>query len=234
MLYPYAKFLLEFDRRHGQLTHRNSPANTKAAVLIEGRPLYFLPMVLKNTMFFLGSTWNLHVIYSEFAEPYLEERLKDWDVNGVKLQGLTRLSRPERDSLMKSSEFWKIFPEEKLLVFESNSVTCGSNIDAFLDYDFIGAPMGSAESFSLNGGFSLRSRRKLIESIVTGRDNGEPEDEFFTRMMRQIGARTPDFGSACRFAVASDYEGHPVGVPATDEGLHSAEIAEKIVGRIEY
>jgi Protein of unknown function (DUF5672) len=234
MLYPYARFLHDFERRHGAWTHKNLPTNTKAAILIEGRPLYFLPMVLKNTMFFLGGEWNLHVLYGEFAQEYLTEQLADWDVNGIKLQGFTNVSRAERDSLMKSSEFWKLFSEEKLLVFGSNSVMCGSNVGEFLDYDFIGAPMGTAEAFSLNGGFSLRSRRKLIECIVTGRDNGEPEDEFFTRMMRQIGAATPDFVSACRFAVASAYEGHPVGVPGTDEGLHSAEIAEKIVHRIAY
>ena len=161
MLYPYAKFLLEFDRRHAGYIHSNSPANTKAAVLIEGRPLYFLPMVLKNVMFFLGRGWNLHIAYGEFAEPYLDALLADWNVNEIKLQGLTNVSRLERDALMKSSEFWKLFPEEKLLIFESNSVMCGSNVGEFLDYDFIGAPMGTADAFSFNGGFSLRSRREL-------------------------------------------------------------------------
>jgi hypothetical protein len=234
MVYPYVKFLLDFDRRHGSLTHCNSPSNTKAAVLVESRPLYFLPMVLKNVMFFLGSQWNLHVVYGEFSERYLDGLLNDWDVNGIKLQGVTHLSRAQRSELLKSSEFWKLFSEEKLLVFESNSVMCSSKVDEFIDYDFIGAPIGTAESFSLNGGFSLRSRRKMIQCIVEGRDNGEPEDEFFTRMMRQTGAATPDFVSACRFAVAEAYECQPLGVPAVDEGLHSPEIAEKIVAQITY
>jgi len=50
MMYPYAKFLIDFDQRHSSLKHRNSPSNTKAAVIIESRPLFFLPMVLKNLM----------------------------------------------------------------------------------------------------------------------------------------------------------------------------------------
>ena len=234
MLQPYARFLLDFYERHRGRSHRNSDANTKAAILIESRPLFFLPMVVRNVMFFLGPTWNLHVVYGEDSERFLHEDLADWDVNAIKLQGTTHLSRARRSEIMKSSEFWKIFPEEKLLVFESNSVMCGSNVDEFLDYDFIGAPLGTAESFSLHGGFSLRSRRKMIQCIVAGKDAGEPEDEFFTRMMRQTGAATPDFASACRFAVSSTYEGRPLGVPAADEGLHGPDVAQKIVGQIAY
>jgi hypothetical protein len=234
MLYPYARFLLDFERKHGGYCHRNLTANTKAAVLVESRPLYFLPMVLKNVMFFLGSGWNLHVVYGQFSERYLGSVLADWDVNGIKLDGLTHMSRTTRGDILKSSEFWKLFSEEKLLVFESNTIMSGSNVSEFLDYDFIGAPIGTADKFTMHGGFSLRSRRKMIQCIVAGRDNGEPEDEFFTRMMRQTGAVTPDFASACRFAVASNYEGHPVGVPAADEGLHGPDVAERIVERIAY
>jgi hypothetical protein len=234
MLYPYARFLHEFERRHGAFTHANSASNTNAAVFIESRPLYFTPMVLKNVMFFLGRRWNLHVVYGEFSERYLDGLLRDWDVNGIKLQGLTHLPRARRDAILKSSEFWKMFPEEKILLFDSSSVMCGSNVDEFLDYDFIGAPVGTAEDFSLHGGFSLRSRRKMIQCIVAGQDSGEPEDEFFTRMMRQTGAATPDFVSACRFAITSTYECHPLGVPAADEGFHDAETAERIVQQIAY
>ncbi len=234
MLHPYATFLLDFERRHGAFSHRNSPSNTKAAVLIESRALYFTPMVLKNVMFFLGNQWNLHVVYGEFSERYFDHALGEWDVNGIKLGGVTHLSRARRSEIMKSTEFWKLFPEEKLLVFESNSIMCSPNVGEYLDYDFIGAPMGNDESFSLHGGFSLRSRRKMLQCIVEGRDNGEPEDEFFTRMMRQTGAATPDFLTASRFAVGSTYAGLPLGVPAADEGFHSEEIAEKIVAQISY
>jgi hypothetical protein len=234
MLFPYANFLVDFDRRHGALIHHNRPSNTRAAIVVETRPLYFLPAVIRNVMFFLGSEWNLHVVYGEHSERYLDDRMKDWDVNGIKLDGVTHLSRAQKSELLKSTQFWRAFPEEKLLVFDGNSIMCGPGIDAFLDYDFIGAPVGTGESFTLHGGFSLRSRRRTIECIIAGRDHGEPEDEFFSRMMRQTGAVTPDFASACRFAVASAYEGHPVGVPATDEGLHGPEVAQKIVDRIAY
>jgi hypothetical protein len=76
--------------------------------------------------------------------------------------------------------------------------------------------------------------RKMLQCIVAGRDGGEPEDEFFTRMMRQTGAATPDFVSACHFAITSTYEGHPLGVPAADEGFHDADTTERSVRQIAY
>lgn len=235
MMYPYAEFLIDFQRRHGSFVHRNTASNTKAAVVIESRPLYFLPAVLRNVMFFLGGGWNLYVFSGELSDRYIEDVLRGWEVQQVKLEGLVHLPRTVRSELMKSSEFWKTFVEDKLLVFESNCVMCGSNVDEFLDYDFIGAPMGTADQFVLNGGFSLRSRRKLIQCIAAGRSQSEePEDVFFTRMMRQMGAITPDFASASRFAVSAAYEDHPVGVAGTDDSLHSAEVAEKIVAKIAY
>ncbi|HEX3771249.1 MAG TPA: DUF5672 family protein [Polyangiaceae bacterium] len=234
MIAPYAQFLIDFDRKHPGFAHQNSPANTKAAVIVENRALFFLPMVVKNVMFFLGAGWNLHVVYGEHSQRYLEEALADADVNGIKLEGLTCFTRAQRDDLMKSTEFWKLFGEDKVLLFESNSIMCGSHVDEFLLYDFIGAPAGTPESFGLLGGFSLRARRKLIECIVKGKDNGEPEAEFFTRMMRQIGAVNPDFRAASRFAVASTYEGHPVGVPYADDCLHGVDVAKAIVANIRY
>jgi Protein of unknown function (DUF5672) len=233
MMYPYAQFLIEFYRRHGPLAHKNSPSNTKAAIIIENRPIYFLPMVIRNVMFFLGNQWNLYVVCGELSEKYVDDFVQNGDIHVIKLDGLVRLSRAERSQIMKTTQFWKVFREEKLLAFDTNSVMCGSGVGEFLDYDFIGAPIGSADQFfHLHGGFSLRSRRKMIECIVKGKDFGEAEDEFFTRMMRQIGAATPDYGSAARFAVASAYEGQPVGVTATDECLHTADVAEKIVAGI--
>ena len=50
MMYPYGEFLHDFHNKHGELTHRNSAANTRAAIMIESRPNYFLPMVLCNAL----------------------------------------------------------------------------------------------------------------------------------------------------------------------------------------
>lgn len=54
LMFPYADFLLDFERKHGDLTHQNSSENTRAAVIVETRPGFFLPRVIRNVMYFLG------------------------------------------------------------------------------------------------------------------------------------------------------------------------------------
>src|SRR5579864_4130802 len=91
MMYPYAEFLLDFDRKHGQRTHANAPENTRAAVIIEGRPFFFLPKVIKNAMFFLGPRWNLYVFCSELSHDYIQASLPGWDIHITKFQRASRL-----------------------------------------------------------------------------------------------------------------------------------------------
>ena len=106
MMYPYAQFLIEFYRRHGALTHKNSPANTKAALIIENKPVYFLPMTVRNIMFFLGNQWNLYVVCGELSEKYVDDFVRDADVHVIKLDRLVHLSRAERSQIMKTTQFF--------------------------------------------------------------------------------------------------------------------------------
>ena len=84
MLYPYAEFLIDFDRKHAGIVHQNCPENTRAAVLVETREHFFVPKVIRNVMYFLGPRWNLHILCSEYSEVYLQEALAGWDVDIIK------------------------------------------------------------------------------------------------------------------------------------------------------
>jgi hypothetical protein len=235
MMYPYAEFLLDFHRKHGGLVHGNSPNNKCAAVIIESRPTFFLPMVLRNTMFFLGPEWNLYVLCGELSEPYVRRVLPNWGVQVVKFAGIYRLNAAEYSTLLTSRPFWELFREEKILVFQSDCILSGPNVSDFLGYDFIGAPAGRFdEQFIVNGGLSLRTRNKMLQCITEVPYRGEPEDVYFTQALRQTGGNMPDFATACRFAVESIYTEHPVGVHGTDKCYHPPEVAEAIVRAIRY
>jgi hypothetical protein len=235
MMYPYAEFLLDFDRKHRGLLHDNSPSNTRAAVIVESRPLFFLPMVLRNAMYFLGPSWNLHVLCGEMSEPFVQRALQGWNVHVFKVRGLHRMTSDQYSALLTSRPFWDLMPEERILVLQSDCILSSANVEAFLQYDFVGAPAGRFdEQFIINGGLSLRSRRKMLECIARAPFAGEPEDVFFTRTLRAMGATLPDFATACRFAVESIYTEHPVGVHGTDKCYHSVEVAEKITRAIRY
>lgn len=227
MMYPYAEFLIDFDRTHRGLTHRNAPENRKAAIIIETRPDYFLPMVVRETMFFLGSRWNLHMFCGEHSYPYAQGFLRGWDVRLTKFPNFAGLTTAEYNGILLSPAFWKQFSEEKLLVFQTDSLLSSPYVDRFLGFDFVGAPCQHLnEHYIANGGLSLRTRSVMLECLSRMPPRaGVQEDVYFTAAVRQMGASMPDYPTACRFAVESAYIDHPFGVHATDKVFHSPEVA---------
>jgi hypothetical protein len=236
MMYPYAEFLIDFDRKHGHRTHENSRENTRAAVIVESRPLFFLPKVIKNVMYFLGPRWNLHVFTSELSHDYVQASLTGWNVGITKFPRVGRLRVADYNGILISPAFWERFSEDKLLIFQADAILTGSNIEEFIGYDFIGAPCGTFdEKFVANGGLSLRSRRVMLDCVTRHACPSDmPEDVFFTNALREMGASMPDFSTAAAFAVESVYTRHPVGVHGTDKCYHRVETAETIVRGISY
>lgn len=231
MMYPYADFLMDFDRKHANFSHHNCPENTRAAVIIETRPLYFLPKVIRNVMYFLGPKWNLHVFCGELSYDYASRFLQGWSARIAKLQGVGRLPDSAYNKLLMSAEFWNLFSEEKILIFQSDALLTGSHVGEFESCDYIGAPCGRFdEEYIANGGLSLRSRRLMLRCLSDFRPADDvAEDIFFTAAARRAGARVPDLDTATRFAVESLYTAHPFGVHGTDKCYHTVEVAQQIV-----
>ncbi len=231
MMFPYAEFLIEFDRKHAAMLNANSPENTRAAIIVETRPDYFLPRVIRNTMFFLGAGWNLYVFCGELSYRYVLGFLQGWGAQVVKLAGTHQFAIADYNKLLISRQFWDYFREERLLVFQLDSVLTGGNIEDFRAFDYVGAPCGRFdEQYVANGGLSLRSRRMMLECVANFRPiDGVAEDIFFSEAVRKIGGAMPDMNTATRFAVESIYTAHPVGVHGTDKYFHSVEIAQKII-----
>jgi hypothetical protein len=237
MLYPYAEFLMDFDRKHAAMVHQNCPENTRAAILVETRPHFFVPKVIRNVMYFLGPRWNLHIMSSEHSHGYLHEALRGWNVGITKVPSLgLRIARHDYRAMKLSRDFWMRFRESKLLIFEVDSLLSGPNVEDFIDYDFVGAPCGfSGEQYAANGGLSLRTRQVMLDCLSRFTpEPGIPEDVFFTNAVRNLGGKMPDYETATRFSVESIYTAHPVGVHGTDKYYHSAEVAEKITRSISY
>jgi hypothetical protein len=237
MLYPYAEFLIDFDRKHAAMVHQNCPENTRAAVLVETRPHFFAPMVIRNVMYFLGPRWNLHIMCSESAYSYLHKALRGWDVGITTIPGMgMRMPRTDYRAMKKSREFWMRFRESKLLIFEVDSLLSAANVEDFIGYDFVGAPCGRFDDhYVANGGLSLRTREVMIDCLSYFPPEPDiPEDVFFTNAVRSLGGSMPGLETATRFSVESIYTTHPVGVHGTDKYYHSAEVAGKITRAISY
>jgi hypothetical protein len=236
VLYPYAEFLLDFERRHADHVHRNRPENVRAAVIVETRPMFFLPKVIRNVMYYLGEEWNLYVYGGPLSLDYVRDSLPKWEVEISSLPGEPwRLPIGAYNALMLAPEFWNSFSEEKILVFQTDSLLTSDRIGDFLDYDLVGAPIRMRDDTWLyNGGLSLRSRELMLKSLAEIPNRGEPEDVYFTRCARESGAALPGEEEAALFALETMYRGHPVGVHGTDKGMHPVELAQRVVSAARY
>uniref|UniRef100_A0A6C0M031 DUF5672 domain-containing protein n=1 Tax=viral metagenome TaxID=1070528 RepID=A0A6C0M031_9ZZZZ len=86
---------------------------------------------------------------------------------------IDNLDTSNYSKLLMNKNFWNNFNGEKLLLYQEDSFLFHNDIEKFLKYDFIGAPwpfymdqnINQKEYGVGNGGFSLRSKSKLIECI---------------------------------------------------------------------
>lgn len=125
--------------------------------------------------------------------------------------------------LLCSLEFWNTIRSEKVLIFQTDSITCGKSeckIEEFLDYDYVGAPlpiqvnMGMRILFAIrgwnvssdfyNGGLSLRTKSLSIRVIEEYPwDQKTPEDVWFCAFMDKLGGKLPDYEVAQKFSYES-------------------------------
>ncbi len=94
------------------------------------------------------------------------------NINIVKLD-IDNLDIVEYSQLLMTKEFWKNFHGEKLLLYQEDSFLFHNKIEQFLEYDWVGAPWPLNQDEHIdqqtygvgNGGFSLRTKSKMIECI---------------------------------------------------------------------
>ena len=144
------------------------------SVLIEMRPLPHLFFLLKNTILKLPSSWNHTVVCGnkniEMITSMCNTICKNIN-SKIKIINLEidNLTRDDYCHLLCSSSFWERFEGEKILLYQEDTCIFHGKIEPFLKYDYIGAPWTKLQddnSYHVgNGGFSLRSKSKMIEVI---------------------------------------------------------------------
>ncbi len=178
----------------------------RVALIVDDRDDDVVRQVFANAVAVLGDTWNHRLIRA----------------------------RGDND-VLASGAFWESIPEEHVLIYQRDTVLFYPVPDAVLYWDMIGAPCGNVwvdGRWTLNGGFSLRRRSAMLDAIdCVEREPDEPEDRYFTRGLRVMGARVPGMETAARFCVESEplYLCPPVGVHGTDKPYLSDRTAERLV-----
>ena len=139
-------------------------------VLVEFRWFDHIDFLIRNTVIKLPS-WSHTVVCGNQNYESVKNCCNNISENIkiIKLD-INNLTPSDYSSLLTTKEFWNHFYGEKILIYQEDSYLFHTNnMDEFLEYDYIGAPWPDNQddnSYGVgNGGFSLRSKSKMLEVI---------------------------------------------------------------------
>jgi Protein of unknown function (DUF5672) len=188
----------------------SSEVGSNVAVIVEPQIVSTFETSVRNVMYHLGPQWSLVVVHSKLNEAFVKAALADIATNIQFVQSSVQLNTiADYNAMMKSAAFWRSLNADKALVFQSDSIMLSSGIEAYMKYDFIGAPWDLDHNMYVkalfdkgdlvrgvgNGGFSLRSVKAMIAiaeagdtdtdaaagSSTSSSSPDEAEDIFFSR-----------------------------------------------------
>lgn len=200
-----------------------------AAVIVEPRTdniveiaRHFLNSLPANVPFQIyHGNKNKRLLYKEFKPEIMSGKLTLIDL------GVDNLTVQAYSALLTSKEFWDTIPAEKVLVFQTDAITCGqsfSDLKEFIKYDFVGAPMTllinilanvlfmgkgwyPGHCCFYNGGLSLRSKSKMLKVIEKYPwDRHTPEDIWFCAFLPKVGGKLPPKNIAKKFSYEADHD----------------------------
>ena len=201
--------------------------NRYEAVFIEFRILPHTEFIIRNTIIKLGSDWSHTIICGNQNYVFFKQLFNNIspNINIIKIE-LDNLLVNDYNNLLTSIEFWKLFSGEKILIYQEDSIMFKNNINDFLIYDYIGAPFPKTQNDTPNlvgnGGFSLRSKTKMIDVINKisindtifnsstlnyMKNNGlttPPEDVYFSKNIQELNMGiVASYEKALRFSTES-------------------------------
>ena len=194
------------------------------AVLIEYRCFPHIEFIIRNNILKLGKNWSFTIICGNLNYDFITNLALNISKNiKVIKTNYDNLSQTSYSNLLASEYFWNLLHGEKILIYQEDSIIFKSNIEDFLEWDYIGAPWPQTQDDNEkcvgNGGLSLRTKKIMLEIIKkislseskfnestinymknTGQTSG-PEDVYFTLNMTKYNiGKLPDAKTASFFS----------------------------------
>lgn len=205
------------------------------AVLIEYRCLPHLEFLIRNCIIKLGKNWSQTIICGKQNYSNISCVVKKINRN-IKIINShhENLDQSTYSSFLASLEFWNLLVGEKILIYQEDTCIFKSNINDFINYDYIGAPWPKHHNDTPNkvgnGGLSLRTRSKMIEIIrkigiketiynsstlkymYQHKLTVPPEDVYFSKNMQELNiGLVADWNTAKLFSCESYFHNNSFG-----------------------
>ena len=212
---------------------------TLRAVIVEPRWHLALSLVLCNLFQVINhhhqTPFEVTVFHGIRNRDFVREAIQEArvDANRVTLTeipGCDNLTVSQYSEMLTRADFWRSFPEEHLLIFQTDSIlstTSPVQLCEFLDFDYVGAPWRHLPQLTCggNGGLSLRRKSAMVEActyfaqdpIFRRKRIIIPEDlqfAYYFQPRRKNQYYLPDRHTSARFSVESIYYPnlHPLGI----------------------
>lgn len=169
---------------------------TKSAVIVENR--YSIDKVMDAHAKFLPPDWALVHI----SQP----------INSMR----------QYNELLVSRDFWEAMTDI-VLIFQWDSMLLRKGIEAFLEWDYVGAPIPDIGFPAQNGGLSLRRRNAMLAVIDAREWHGENEDVWFCNGLYQLGLNIATYEVAEKFSCETEFRLGTLGYHAIPSWLKFSE-----------
>jgi len=206
------------------------------AVIVEPREHSALEFVLINFLENLPENWHVLIMHGnknrKFVEKIMDEKLANYrsriQLHDLRVDNLTIQKYTE---LLVSKQFHDLIPTEIFLVFQTDTMICkdsGIQLNDFIKYDYVGAPMPHIDGLVGNGGLSLRKKSKMLEIIEKCKYNGQdPEDYYYANACKEVKFAKPSREIASKFSNEGEYSETSFGVHKPWSAMSSANLTKK-------
>ena len=205
------------------------------AVLVEFRILENLEFIIKNCILKLKNKCCYTVVCGNLNFDYITSiNLRLGNILTIIKLEYDNIDVNQYSEILTTVSFWEKLQGDYILIYQEDSCIFKDNIEDFICFDYIGAPWPKTQNDNLNsvgnGGFSLRNKMKMIETInyIKPKDmvynsstlqymknvkiTFPPEDVYFSKALIdfKIG-KVADYNTALRFSSESIFNPNSFG-----------------------
>lgn len=183
-------------------------------ILVDNRPNYLSILSILFSLCNLNVTWKCKIFTSKKGLVYYEKWLGDIaEIVHSPILDVKKFHIDIYNKLLMDVNFWKSLESyDKCLIIQDDGVLLRKGLERFMKYDYIGAPWVDAPDNKYlkdhvnsdlvgNGGLSFRTvslMKKIVAEFKKEKKNlfyknlnNIPEDVYFVKFLKKIGANLP-------------------------------------------